>query len=331
MEANGSQQQLSVGRMRQVFTGKRLWLIPANRMTFGCLAWVNILKAKCKKRDELAIPAIFVRYNEEHKGWKFLAPSHNQPIFWSNSAQFLQDKSWNNHTDAIPIQDTDALYYKDTTDIKNFGYDNIDEHDKELQQPINNIYWLPSEADTAFEGDIIFPEPTDAVFEYPANEIDNASEFDPPTAPSAQASDGSADNGQKSTTSLGAPPPLKELDRDVQDHAFSEHLSMQKAQYYHNKFAATHKMFPWLHPMTLAELFQIYPRMFLPAAEMHCFQEKLQHSGRLADIGPLPAYDTNTHMVFAMNLKPSIKEALGGGDQGRDGQIGEHAHLGSCK
>ncbi|SOV07141.1 uncharacterized protein UDID_18735 [Ustilago sp. UG-2017a] len=219
---------------------------------------------------------------------KFLAPSHNQPIFWSNSAQFLQDKSWNNCTDAIPIQDTDTLYYKDTTNIKIFGYDNIDEHDKELQQPINNIYWPPSEPDTAFEGDIIFPEPTDAVFEYPANEIDDASKFDPLTAPSAQASDGSADNGQKSTTSLGAPPPLKELDRDVQDHAFSEHLSMQKAQYYHN-------------------------------------------NGRLADIGPLPAYDTNTHMVFAMNLKPSIKEALGGGDQGRDGQIGEHAHLGSCK
>ncbi|KAJ1033659.1 hypothetical protein NDA13_001645 [Ustilago tritici] len=215
----------------------------------------------------------------------------------------------------ISSMDTDTLYYKNTTDIENFGYNNIDKHDEELQQPINNIYWPPSEPDTAFEGDIIFPEPTDAVFEYPANEIDNASKFDPPTTPSAQASDGLADNGQKSTTSPGAPPPLKELDRDVQDCTFSEHLSMQKAQYYHNKFVATHKMFPWLHPMTLAQLLQIYLRMFPPAAEMHHFQEKLQHSSRLADIGPLPAYNTNTHMVFAMNLKPLIKEALAGPNQ----------------
>ncbi|SYW75361.1 uncharacterized protein UBRO2_00596 [Ustilago bromivora] len=113
----------------------------------------------------------------------------------------------------------------------------------------------------------------------------------------------------------GSPLPLKDLNRDIQDSAFSEYLSMQKAQYYHNKFATTHEMFPWLHPTTLAELLQIYPRMFPPAVEMYRFQEKLQHSSRLADIEPLPAYDTEVHMIITMNLKPSIKEALAGPNQ----------------
>lgn len=89
--------------------------------TFGCLAWVNIPKAKCKKLDEPAIPAIFIGYDEEHKGWKFLAPSHNLPIFWSNSIHFLQDKSWNDHTDTILIQDTDTLHYKGMDDIEDSG------------------------------------------------------------------------------------------------------------------------------------------------------------------------------------------------------------------
>ncbi|SAM85300.1 uncharacterized protein UBRO_20893 [Ustilago bromivora] len=89
--------------------------------TFGCLAWVNVLKAKCKKLDEPAIPAIFIGYDDEHKGWKSLAPSHNLLIFLSNSAHFLQDKSWNDHTDTIPIQDTDTLHYKGMDDIEDLG------------------------------------------------------------------------------------------------------------------------------------------------------------------------------------------------------------------
>ncbi|CCF51333.1 uncharacterized protein UHO2_04151 [Ustilago hordei] len=151
--------------------------------TFGCLAWVNIPKAKCKKLDEPAIPAIFIGYDKEHKGWKFLAPSHNLLIFWSNSAHFLQDMSWNDCTDTTLIQDTDALHYKDMDDIKDLRYDKVDEHNEELQQPINNIYQPPLEPNTAFKNNIPIPRPTETIFEYLAVGIDNALETNPSTTP----------------------------------------------------------------------------------------------------------------------------------------------------
>ncbi|SPC66615.1 uncharacterized protein UHOD_12357 [Ustilago sp. UG-2017b] len=219
--------------------------------TFGCLAWVNIPKVKLKKLDEPAIPAIFIGYYEEHKGWKFLAPSHNPPIFWSNSERFLQDKLWNDHPNTIPIQDTDTLYYKGMDDIEDLGYNDTNEHDEELQQPIDDIYWPPLKPGTAFEGDILTSRPTDAVFEYLADEIDDAPEPNLLTAPLYRASDGLTDKANRSTMPSGMPLPPNKLDRSIQDSAFSEHLSMQKAQYYHNKFATTHEMFPWLHPTYL--------------------------------------------------------------------------------
>ncbi|KAJ1019283.1 hypothetical protein NDA13_006201 [Ustilago tritici] len=166
--------------------------------TFGCLAWVNIPKAKCKKLDEPAIPSIFVGYDKEHKGWRFLAPNHNPPIFWSNSVHFLQDKSWNDHMDMIPIQDTDTLYYKGTDNIENLGYNNIGKHDEEWQQPIDNIYQPPTEPSMAFEVDILTPKPTDAVFKYPADKIDDASESSSPTAPLDARSNGSPDKAHRS-------------------------------------------------------------------------------------------------------------------------------------
>lgn len=180
--------------------------------TFGCLAWVNIPKAKCKKLDEPAIPAIFIGYDEEHKGWKFLAPSHNLPIFWSNSIHFLQDKSWNDHTDTILIQDTDTLHYKGMDDIEDFRYDDVDEHNEELQQPINDIYQPPSEPDTAFGRDIPIPRPTDAVFEYPADGIDDALEPNSLTTSSDRVSNGSTDKTYQFTMPSEAPPLPNKLD-----------------------------------------------------------------------------------------------------------------------
>ncbi|KAJ1038635.1 hypothetical protein NDA14_007769 [Ustilago hordei] len=114
---------------------------------------------------------------------------------------------------------------------------------------------------------------------------------------------------------LTSPLPLRELAAHSQDSVFSKHSSMQKVQYYHNKFAAMHKMFPWLHPTTLAKLLHIYPRMFLLAAEMHCFQEKLQCCGKLADIGPIPEYNASAYALLVTNLKPSAREAVTRPDQ----------------
>ncbi|SYW76147.1 uncharacterized protein UBRO2_01218 [Ustilago bromivora] len=55
--------------------------------------------------------------------------------------------------------------------------------------------------------------------------------------------------------------------------------------------------------------------MFPPTAEMHQFQEKLWHNGKLADIGPIPEYNTNVNTLSVTNLKPSVKEALTGPDK----------------
>ncbi|SYW76615.1 uncharacterized protein UBRO2_01452 [Ustilago bromivora] len=167
-----------------------------------------------------------------------------------------------------------------------------------------------SEPDMAFGRDIPIPGPTDAVFEYPADGIDDASEPNSPTTSSDRASDGSTDKTYRFTMPSEVPPLPNKLDQSIQDRAFSEHLSMQKAQYYHNKFAATHEMSPWLHPTTLAILLQTYPRMLPPAAKMHRFQEKLQCNSKLADIGDLPTYNASAYMVSATNLKPLVKEAL---------------------
>ncbi|KAJ1028176.1 hypothetical protein NDA13_003622 [Ustilago tritici] len=55
--------------------------------------------------------------------------------------------------------------------------------------------------------------------------------------------------------------------------------------------------------------------MFPLAAEMHCFQEKLWHCGKLADIGPILEYDASAYTLSVTNLKPSVREALTGPNQ----------------
>ncbi|KAJ1032264.1 hypothetical protein NDA18_001755 [Ustilago nuda] len=144
--------------------------------------------------DEPAIPAIFIGYDEEHKGWKFLGPRHSPPIFWSNSACFLQDKSWYDRKDTAQIQDTDVLHYKDMADIENMGYDDIDEHDEELQQPLDDIYRPLPVSDTTFKGGVVASGPANPVFEHPAG-VNNTLELNLPPASSAQASDVSTPNG----------------------------------------------------------------------------------------------------------------------------------------
>ncbi|SPC61213.1 uncharacterized protein UHOD_11256 [Ustilago sp. UG-2017b] len=210
-----------------IFYGKDPWKPFSMLWTFGCLAWVNIPKAKHKKLDKPAIPTIFVRYDKEHKGWRFLVPSHNLLIFWSNSARFLQDKSWNDCTDTIPIQDTDALHYNSPADVEDLGYDAVDEHDEELQQPLDDIYCLPPEPDMPFEGDSSPLKPTGATFEYQDDMTNNGSGSTSLTALSNRASDGSMENEHRATTPLASPLPLRDIATHAQDSAFSELSSMQ--------------------------------------------------------------------------------------------------------
>ena len=51
-----------------------MWLLHV----FGCLAWVNIPKAKQnnKNLDQQAVAAIFIGYSLEQKGWLFYSPDY---------------------------------------------------------------------------------------------------------------------------------------------------------------------------------------------------------------------------------------------------------------
>ncbi|SAM85557.1 uncharacterized protein UBRO_20001 [Ustilago bromivora] len=121
--------------------------------TFGHLTWVHIPKAKRRKLNDTTIPTIFVRYDKEHKGWKFISQHHNPSIFWSNTARFMENKSWNDCTDTLPIQDDEEMQYNDLADIEHMGYTNEDIHNKQLRQPIGDIYQPPEDQDPQLEGD----------------------------------------------------------------------------------------------------------------------------------------------------------------------------------
>lgn len=84
---------------------------------------------KRKKLDDPAIPAIFVGYNEEHKGWKFISPKHNPTVFWSNAAKFLENKSWDECTEVTLGYDMDPEYHME--DIEDIRYTEQDIHDEE--------------------------------------------------------------------------------------------------------------------------------------------------------------------------------------------------------
>ena len=72
---------------------------------FGCLAWVNVPKAKRhnKKLDQRAVPAIFIGYSLERKGWLFYSPGYSPNIFWSNLAKFMETQCWSDQTEWRPV------------------------------------------------------------------------------------------------------------------------------------------------------------------------------------------------------------------------------------
>ncbi|KAJ1021015.1 hypothetical protein NDA13_005643 [Ustilago tritici] len=207
------------------------------------------------------------------------------------------------------------MHYNTAANVEDLSYKDIDAHNEELQQPLDDVYHPAPEPDTAFEGDILPPEPADVTLKHPDDKMDKEPGSNSSTMPSNQVSDSSAENKYQSEMPPASPLLLRELAPHTQDSAFSKHLLIQNTQHYHNKFAAIHKMFSWLHLMTLTELLCIYPRMFPPIAEMHQFQEKLWRNGKLVDIGPIPEYNTNVNTLLVTNLKPLVKEALTGSNQ----------------
>ncbi|SAM86010.1 uncharacterized protein UBRO_21019 [Ustilago bromivora] len=124
--------------------------------------WQNEASFRWQKSSVYTtIPAIFMGYHEEDKGWKLLSPKHNPSVFWSNSVRFLEDQCWEDRTNTMPIKETNAIFYNDIADIEDLSYSKEDEFDEELTQPLEDIYHPPSEEDLALEGDLFLPEPSE--------------------------------------------------------------------------------------------------------------------------------------------------------------------------
>lgn len=51
-----------------------------------------------------------------------------------------------------------------------------------------------------------------------------------------------------------------------------------------SRILTAQKAYPWLHPITIAESFQIYRKQLPQPTELHNFQEKLWHQGKLTKI-----------------------------------------------
>ncbi|SOV01626.1 uncharacterized protein UDID_18144 [Ustilago sp. UG-2017a] len=92
---------------------------------FGCLAWVNIPKAKRnkKKLDQRAVAAIFLGHSLERKGWLFYSPDYTPNIFWSNSARFMETQCWADRSEWQP-------------DLNDLGYTEENLFDEREQEPL---------------------------------------------------------------------------------------------------------------------------------------------------------------------------------------------------
>ncbi|SOV08056.1 uncharacterized protein UDID_17272 [Ustilago sp. UG-2017a] len=106
---------------------------------FGCLAWVNVPKAKRhnKKLDQRAVPAIFIGYSLERKGWLFYSPEYSPNIFWSNSAKFMEAQCWSDRTEWKPVNIQSPPVPNNEEDLPNLGYMEEDLFDKGDQDPLN--------------------------------------------------------------------------------------------------------------------------------------------------------------------------------------------------
>ena len=105
---------------------------------FGCLAWVNIPKAKRnnKKLDQRAVAAIFIGYSLERKGWLFYSPDYSPNIFWSNSARFMETQCWSDRSEWRPISIRPPPVPTIEEDIDDLGYTEENLFDEREQEPL---------------------------------------------------------------------------------------------------------------------------------------------------------------------------------------------------
>lgn len=98
---------------------------------FGCLAWVFVPPDKRQggKGGPRGIPAIFLGFDVEHRGWKFFSPHTSPGTFWSNSARFYEDRSWHERRlvgDWAALLDQPQFFVDDSDEVADLRYNRFD-------------------------------------------------------------------------------------------------------------------------------------------------------------------------------------------------------------
>ncbi|SOV08507.1 uncharacterized protein UDID_17414 [Ustilago sp. UG-2017a] len=113
---------------------------------FGCLAWVNVPKAKRnnKKLDQQAVAAIFIGYSLERKGWLFYSPDYSPNIFWSNLARFMETQCWSDRSEWRPISIRPPPVPTIEEDLNDLGYTEENLFDEREQEPLEEYINMES-------------------------------------------------------------------------------------------------------------------------------------------------------------------------------------------
>ncbi|SOV04525.1 uncharacterized protein UDID_17111 [Ustilago sp. UG-2017a] len=113
---------------------------------FGCLAWVNVPKAKRnnKKLDQRAVTAIFLGYSLERKGWLFYSPNYAPNIFWSNSARFMETQCWSDRSEWRPMSIRPPPVPTVEEDLDDLGYTEENLFDEREQEPLEEYVDMES-------------------------------------------------------------------------------------------------------------------------------------------------------------------------------------------
>lgn len=98
---------------------------------FGCLAWVFVPvdKREGGKGGPRAIPAIFLGFNVERRGWKLYSPVASPSTFWSNSVRFYEDKSWKDRKQMASwreLLDHPDMFIDTGQDVVDLSYTRLD-------------------------------------------------------------------------------------------------------------------------------------------------------------------------------------------------------------
>ncbi|KAJ1597644.1 hypothetical protein NDA14_006965 [Ustilago hordei] len=132
--------------------------------------------------------------------------THHLPqTFWpftAEAAAFMKNL-WPN------IQDTDALHYNPRTNIEDFSYDDIDMHDEDLQQPLNDIYCPAPEQGMALEGETLPLEQANDTLKHP----------DPP-GPANTIHEHLDDEPDRGLRSVSSPIPSNQASDSSEEHAY---------------------------------------------------------------------------------------------------------------